>query len=1020
MSARLRAWGAPARLALRRAHARPGARVPAIAGVALALALLAGLGAAATIAGDRLASARLARLSPAERTLRVTWNGALPAAAQTRVRAALRRAGALPPARVLLLQPTSAGPADVRLGAIAPLAQAVRIDSGRLPRGPCRPRLCEVVQVGGARVRAADLAARGDAVVVVGRGHVTSAAALGFVPSAPKRDVPEQARPPAVLLSGDPAGVDALPSYGSVYRSASLVAAVPLAGVHAWDLGARAGALGAAQRALAGDPSLTVTAPDGPLAAARADARRPARRLLLAGGLTLAVLAAFLVLAGGVLRPDLQAEGVRLRRAGATRAQRLLLALAECALPVLAGVVAGAVLGAGVVALLARRAALPAGDVLARGVLQPGALATMVALGAGALGLLLLAAWAPAAVARRAADAALLAGAVALTVLLATGAAAGTGTGAAIVPLLAVAVFALACGRLGPAVLRIGVRALPPRSPRARTVLTGLARAPAAPVVTAAALAAAVGVAGFAASYRATLRHGQAAQAAQRVPLDATIAAGSGLAGPLQGHSRTRRRALAGAGAVLPVVRRDGSEVIGAFRAPETILGVPAAQLAALDGWRERDAGPGRAALAARIRPPVSPDLARPPLPAGARGVRLSAAASGEALQVGLLLADPDDVVRSVPLGTTGAGRTLSAALPPAAAGTRLAGLLLTRLPGALATTGHQNAESGLGQPVGATRLRLGALRFTGAAGAVPVSGWTGSGPVRAGPGGRIAVRFDTGGPALLRPPAPGDRAPIAVLADPQTTRDAGGGRHLELDADGVLVPARVVGTLRRFPTVARGGQVIVADSATLRVALDARSPGEGTPRELWVSAGRGGASALGRALAPLSAEGFAVRTRAATLGALRADPLARALLRALAAVAALAALLAVLGLVLLTGAIVRDDDGELRDLEAQGSGPHELRRIVAGRALVIAVTGTLAGAVLCVLLTPLVVGAVRSGAASATPPEPPLTGVVPWAAALLGVLAALALCAAVVAWLAGRAFREPVPPPVIARGEPA
>ena len=153
----------------------------------------------------------------------------------------------------------------------------------------------------------------------------------------------------------------------------------------------------------------------------------------------------------------------------------------------------------------------------------------------------------------------------------------------------------------------------------------------------------------------------------------------------------------------------------------------------------------------------------------------------------------------------------------------------------------------------------------------------------------------------------------------------------------------------------------------------------------------------------------------------MRGDPLGRALLGALAAVAALAALLAMLGLVLLTAAIIRDDEGELRDLEAQGIGPRELRRVVAWRALVIAGAGILAGAVLAVLVTPLVVGAVGWSAGAEAAPEPPLARAVPWgAAAFWGLIVAAAGCAAVVVWLAARAFREPASPSVSVRGEPA
>ena len=77
------------------------------------------------------------------------------------------------------------------------------------------------------------------------------------------------------------------------------------------------------------------------------------------------------------------------------------------------------------------------------------------------------------------------------------------------------------------------------------------------------------------------------------------------------------RRALANAGAVVPIARLDGDEVIGSFRTPVALLGVPADRLAGLDAWRARDAAPGRGLLASRIRPASDPDGPRPAVPAG-------------------------------------------------------------------------------------------------------------------------------------------------------------------------------------------------------------------------------------------------------------------------------------------------------------------------------------------------------------------------------------------------------------------
>src|SRR6185312_5361003 len=142
---------------------------------------------------------------------------------------------------------------------------------------------------------------------------------------------------------------------------------------------------------------------------------------------------------------------------------------------------------------------------------------------------------------------------------------------------------------------------------------------------------------------------------------------------------------------------------------------------------------------------------------------------------------------------------------------------------------------------------------------------------------------------------------------------------------------------------------------------LDVRSPGLGTPDELWV----------GGSTAPDTPE-LTVASRAATLAHLQADPLARGALLTLAGTAAVALLLALVGLVLSVVGDVRDDRGELFDLEAQGAAPSTIRTHLRLRAALVAGFGTLGGIALGAILSALVISLVAV-TAGATAPEPPL-----------------------------------------------
>jgi hypothetical protein len=158
----------------------------------------------------------------------------------------------------------------------------------------------------------------------------------------------------------------------------------------------------------------------------------------------------------------------------------------------------------------------------------------------------------------------------------------------------------------------------------------------------------------------------------------------------------------------------------------------------------------------------------------------------------------------------------------------------------------------------------------------------------------------------------------------------------------------------------------------------------------------------------PFAALGVA--SREATARTLGRDPIARGSLAALAGLGAVALGLALLGLLLVAVGDLRDERGELLDLEAQGSGPRALRRHVRLRSLALVALGLVGGVAAAALLTAVAVDLVAV-TASAGVPVPPLRLGLDWpllagSAALYLVLGALVVAAATAPAFRGRAGR--------------
>ena len=662
--------------------------------------------------------------------------------------------------------------------------------------------------------------------------------------------------------------------------------------------------------------------------------------------------------------------------------------------------------GAVLVAVVAGRAGLPAGAVLGH------------SLGSGLGVALVLLAWlagtAAVLVAGRASsttrsgvrllDVAALGAAVAVGVGLARGgldantlATGGDATLLLLLPGLVAFVAAVAAGRLIAPLMRAAERAAR-RGPSAlRLALLALARAPSRTIATAAFLLVSVGLALFAGSYRATLERSARDEAAFAVPLDYVLSEGSQLVLPLDAAPLSRYRTL---GTPYPVLRRSAT-VAGSgtsFLSP-TLLGVPASAVARLH-WRSDFSSLSPAELAARIGADG---------PARLRTVRVSGAAvslrvrvRGIPVAVGLAVADTRGRIRRIGLGERGAGTfTLIRRLPR---GTReVVGLEVSLASAQRFGYFHREAEVGASSaPTGS--LELGPLR-AGRRILTRWSGWVTSGGGRLADG-RFSYAFDQGQTILLRLPQPTDGRPLRVVVSPEIASAAGPGGAITLDLGNQRLPARIVGVATRFPNADQQGEgFVVADESRLAIALDARLPGTGTPGELWLS----GPPQAERALRRPPFAVLDLSSRRAIQHSLASDPLARGLELTLG-VAALAALaLAAIGLWLALVSELRDERGELFDLEAQGVSPDTLRAQFRLRTAVLVALGAVGGALLGLVLSRLVVTLVRVSAAAESA-RPPLRFEAAWVAAAAGLGALVVAAALIVELTARRTFRGDVP----------
>lgn len=988
-------------LVRRRASNRPARWLLTALGIAAATAYGGAIVAEATIAGDEAARASLRSVPVSELVVRISASGVVTPAAQRSARSALRRLGLSASTEVVLLNPVRLGPTVVRPAAIEPLSRWAR----PAPPTRCRPGSCPMLALG-ASLPLETLRIPGLRLPVPARSQLHSAAPLGFS-AAVGAGAPTVGGQPPVLITGDPTGLEHLSALSGIYRTHSWFSVLSPPSLHAWQLAALQSRLQQTQTELAQTAGgLSLSAPFTALAAARNQADRAPGRLLLAGGGAVAVLALFLALAAGMLHHDQAAELERLESAGALATTVLGFVASEALLVCAVGVLSGAAMAMAIATILAHSANLPAGAVLDHSLLTTNVAAGMGLgwLGCSALIILLLT--------QRGsglADAAAAAAVAALALALAGGA--GNDTLTLLLAPLACLAGAVLVARGGAAMLRAAERLTRAGPPVMRLAFIGLARAPLAPSLAIAFLAVSTSIGGFALSYRATLLRGAADQASDRVPLDAVVAPSADFTTPLALAPLTRWRALAG-GAAFEVRRTDGTYVAGAGSITVPVLGVPAGAVLALHGWRSSDASASLVQMSRALAPAGPARAPGPMLPSASDELTARVSARGLGLNVIADLRGPDGEVRQVPLAVAGTHAQRHAHVPFGR--WELESFELREPTGLEITDGHQNGENLAAATQFSTTVEVTQVQVVGHGGRVlrtiSLRGWRAVGAatdLRPGAAG-VRLRFATSGAGgVLRPEQPSDLRPLPVLVDPGTAAAADGQHRLELTADGAPISVRVAAVLRRFPTVAPGGDgFVVADESALAGALDAWLPGQGRSDELWLTSPR--PAGLRRALLRTPLSQLSSRLRVELERALRSAGVARAIQGSLLAAAGLSAGLALIGvLVSMLGSAAEKRVSD--DLAGQGVGAGARRSELRLRALFTGVAGCLAGLVMALVLTPLAVGAVRS-AEQASDPRPPLVAVTPWL--LLIVWCLIMLGAALVAGALGsvrRASREAI-----------
>ena len=982
----------PLRLVGARLGRRSAPVVLVVLGIAAGASVVLGGRAGALVAQDRAVAQAVERIEDGQRSVRAVWFG-VPGQSdepqpvlERRARGALERTNAGDATSLVLFRESTLGGTFAGLGGVQELGRWVTLRSGRLPR-VCTPQRCEVLRLRGeGRVPQLD----GIELVEVGEAVLDNRLLFGdflaptdnalanaeVSPSLARAAGYHRPPPPPLFLAEGVAELAEAPALERVYRSYAWVAPLAPGRPRLWEVDDLAASVTDARSELQGvSTSFDLVAPVEELREAQATSRAAGRRLGVVGGEAAALLFAFALLAAMTLRPDLLAARRRLAWYGARGWQLALVTVAESAALALAGTAIGLAVALVGGAFVAERAGVPVGDVLTRSIVSGAGLTLALVVAAAATAVLVGAVTARASRARFGLlDAAAVAAAA--IVLLEVWRGDGEGDLPLLLPALVTFAAAVLVTRLLRPALRLVERLARGRSLGLRIASLTLARNPGYAIAATAFLVVSFGLALFAESYRSTLARGERDQAAHQVPLDYLVREDLRRLIPVQDAAALERFEQIAGVEVAPVLRVTGG--VGRLEGESgiTLLGLEPDKLEQLNGWRDDEARRPRQELASRIKATAARNGPR-------LGRTLRADVTGGPVLLFAEIEGPTGRFARVPLGDP---------LPAEARGGRLAGIVLepdTRL---------QERGADAGQALtGSVTIELPDLPG--------VSGWVGVGGARID-GSTVRYTLTNAVTTRIRPRQP--TAPLHVLATPRLAAAADDGGLLPLQVAGERLAVRVVGTVARFPGV--DGQAVVGDGDALAAAVNLERPGAGRLNEVWLRLREPSAAAdVDRALAAKPFDVLTVQSRHALEADARRDPIAHGTLLALAVAAAVALGLALAGILLTVVGDLRDESGELLDLEAQGASPSLLRRIVRLRALTVAVAGLVAGALAGLALAAVVTDLVGL-TARATSPEPPLVLDVDAAVVVAAVVLYVLAAGGLILLATRRAFTAPAP----------
>ncbi len=1000
-----------------RLRAQPGRAALIVGGLAVAVAMLTAAVGGSVEARDRAVQQAIADLPLSQRAFRVDLFN-LPfgqdyAQADATARGALAK---LTKARLLsgtFLRELRVGGGLVQLASVKGLDRIARVESGRLPRR-CTPAACEVVQLGsGTRTTWSE---GGINLVRVGTVTLPDRAAFGdtLQPSAQNNG-----QRPTILLAAGAAAFDRLPAFDGIYRAYSWLAPIDPHGIQSWEIPGLLARESQEQTQLSTISDLyELSGPDAALLDAQSRGRATSARMVLIGGELSALLLGFALVAAIGLRRGLANEQRRLAQRGARRPQLALALAGEISAMTLAGLGLGLIGGVVVVALVAGGLDLPAGGVLSQTLWSWTALvATIGAWLVATIAILSVVASSEDGVRRRRIgllDVAAAGALVAVVLEVARGginadslASGGDPTLMVLLPGLVAFVAAVLVARLLGPLMRSVERLSRNASLPFRLATLALTRARRRTVAICAFLVISLGLALFASSYRATLAQGAQDEAAFAVPLDFTVSEGPQLVLPLDAAPLASYDRVVPGIRAYPVVRQIGTAPgQGSSAASPAVLGIPAAAIRNLH-WRSDFSSLSKDQIADRLGAHGPVSLRGVTLPASTRALTLPVRIQGVALDLALAGTDARGRTVTVQLGNQAPGRHELRVVLPAAL-RKLTGLEVSLSTGEQYGFSHRDAEAGA-TTIPSGSMLLGPLR-AGNTVLTDWQGWVAKGGASLA-AGTLRYAFDTGQTVLVREPQPTDRWPLPVLVSSDLGRSLHPGARFPLDFGDFQVTAQVVGVASRFPDSEQFGEgFVIADESALSTALDARLPGRGDPTELWLSAP---ASQQARTAAALAGPPFAtlqVASRRAMASQLAGDPLARAIEIALTVSALAALVLAAAGFLVALISDLRDERGDLFDLEAQGVGPAVLRRQFQVRSILLVLFGVAGGIVLGLVLSRLVVALVQVSAANAVP-DPPLRLVPAWGIGLAAVAILFGVLVVLVELTARRAFAQDLPP---------